>query len=283
MKKCLGLLFVVALSFSSFANEQTDSLFAQRGQGTEFAQQAADLARDLARNEVNPVEKALLKTSEAEAIYFVGQRVSSKDAKKELHTRGFEAAREAIALLAKSKNGKEAKSDELKTPLARAHYFFAINLGKWGEANGVLSSLSRWPELRDHLDMIDGLDKTVEDYGSSRTRGRAYHKLPFASKDDAEKVLAEAFENTLADGIELSKNSTTVFYYLDILVKTGNNPSKFCEVYKLYTELSTFSDDELAELYNAKKVPETKTDLKNFLENKEFEENVAKYNRNNCR
>ena len=283
--KHLALVSLVCLSFSAVADEALQ-MWQQRGTDKELARQAADVMRDAAANETNAVAKALLKTREAEYIYFVGGRVSSKDEKKAVHTRGFEAAQAAVKLLSTDSDGKKPVSAEVTTELARAHYFFAINLGKWGEANGVLSSLNRWPELRDRLDIIDALEKgnvnKVEDFGSYRTRARALHKLPFGDKDEAEKLLKEASEATLADGFDVSRNSTTAVYYLDIMAKNKKSKETFCNLYNNLRELSEYSDEELSEYYNSNKVPETKTDLKNFLEGKDFEENVEKFYRSNC-
>ncbi len=280
--KRLALVSLVCLSFSAVADEALQ-MWERRGEDKEMARQAADAMKVAAENEADAVKKAVLKTRESEYVYFVGGRVPSKDERKEVHTRGFEAAKAAIKLLSTDSEGKKPVSADVKSELARAHYFYAINLGKWGEANGVLASLNRWPELRDHLDIIDSLAPSVEDYGSYRTRARALHKLPFGDKDDAEKILREATEKTLADGFDVSKNSTTAVYYLDILAKNKKSNDTFCSLYNTLKELSEYSDEELAEYYNDKKVPETKTDLKNFLENKEFEEDVAKYYRTTCR
>jgi hypothetical protein len=46
-------------------------------------------------------------------------------------------------------------------------------------------------------------------------------------------------------------------------------------------ELSKASDEELKD-FNPNKVPETKNDIKNFKENKGFEEDVKKFADRNC-
>ncbi|GAB4406937.1 MAG: hypothetical protein OHK0056_06500 [Bacteriovoracaceae bacterium] len=283
MKRILISLMISSLTANvAVANDQTDALFAKRGESTANAQKAADLARDLAKTETDQTAKGKLKYKEAEYIYFVGVRANSKEEKKALHERGFEAAKVAISLLAKDAEGKVPTSPDLTSALATAHYFFAINLGKWGEANGVLSSLSRWPELKDHLDIIDQLDTTVQDYGSSRTRARALHKLPFGNKDEALSIISNAFDKTMSDSFDLSKNSTTVLYYLDLLVKTKKDVEKFCKTYDAFSELTEFSADELRD-YNEDRVPETLSDLAAFQSGDEFEEKVEKYYKNNCR
>ncbi|MBI2520490.1 MAG: hypothetical protein HYV97_08730 [Bdellovibrio sp.] len=272
-KQLLSLAIGAVMAVGAYANEEAAQLWSQRGESKENALKAANMVRDLSGTEQNVAVKADLKTREAEYIYYVGVREGSKDAKKKAHERGQEAAQAAVKLL--------ANAADAKTALARANYFYAINLGKWGEANGVLSSLGRWPELRDRLDVIDSLDKTVEDYGSLRTRARAFHKLPFGDKKEAEALLDEASENTLADDYKISRNSTTVFFYLDILVQ-NKNAKKFCEVYKEFKKLSQGTEEDLV-AYNALRVPETKTDLQNFVENRDFETDVKKYASEKCR
>lgn len=274
-KQLLSFALSAFMALGVYANEEAGQLWTKRGEAAENALKAANMVRDLAESVQDTAAKADLKTREAEYIYYVGGRETSKEAKKKQHERGYNAAQVAVNLLAKDGSGKTPRVADQKTELARGHYFYAINLGKWGEANGVLSSLGRWPELRDRLEIIESLDKTVEDFGANRVRARAYQKLPFGSKEDAEKLLAEATENTLADSYEISKNSTTAVYYLDILAK-NKNASTFCAVYKTLKELSVLSDEALAQ-YNEARLPETKTDLKNFVENKEFEEDVKEY------
>ncbi|MBT6326928.1 MAG: hypothetical protein HOJ35_13250 [Bdellovibrionales bacterium] len=280
--KILVSTLCILLSFSSFADEASD-LFAKRGLSRDgkAALEAADLVKTLAAASTSKEEKAGYKSREAEYIYFYGTRLTSKDAKKKFHIRGYEAALASIKLLAKDSEGKVPTAPSNKVPLAKAHYFYAINLGKWAEANGVLSSLSRWPELKGHLNIIDSLDKSVEEYGSARVRARALQKLPFGSNSDARKLLKEAFNKTLSDMIELSRNATTVSYYLDILAATGDDDDTFCEVYEMFLELSDFSDEELLE-YNGQKLPETKKEIENFLKGKGFEEDVKKYFDRNC-
>ncbi len=277
-KQLLSLALGAVLAFGAYANEEAAQLWTKRGETTANALTAANMVRDLAATEQNAVVKADLKTREAEYIYFVGVREGSNESKMKAHVRGQDAAQAAVKLLAKDNSGKQPTSAEVAVNLARAHYFFAINLGKWGEANGVLASLGRWPELRDRLDIIDSLDATVEDFGATRTRARALHKLPGfvgGDKDKSEQLLAEISEKTLADGYAISRNSTTVFFYLDILAE-NKNTSAFCAVFAEFTKLSEASDADLA-AYNAVRVPESMTDLDNFVNFRDFESKVEKF------
>jgi len=278
----LHLLILVGLfATQTFSTEATSALFAQRGENVQYALEAADLASKLFNETTDQVAKGVLKTNEAEYIYFVGGESTSKEEKKKFHSRGMEAGKMAVALLSLDGAGVQPTSSDLKKELATAHYFYAINLGKWAEANGVMASLNRWPELKEHLDLIDSLDGSVQSYGASRTRARALHKLPFGNKKEALGIIKKAYEGSKSEMIDLSVHTVNVVYYLDLLVKTKEDATTFCQVYDSMTELSSFSDDELAE-YNPDRVPESKIDIKNFLEKKEFEENIEEYYNNNC-
>ncbi len=269
----LLLCFVLSANVFAATVEEAKGLFENRGQNADNAEIAANMFKDLATKAASAVEKGILKTKEAQATYYVGGLQTSDAKKKEVYGRGMEAAKEAFTTL-------DASAEASKTDKATAHYFYAINLGKWAEANGVLASLGRWPELKEQLDIIDSLDKSVDDYGSLRTRARALHKLPFGDKGESEKLLAEASLKTYNEAFGLGNNTTANNYYLDILAKNRNS-QKFCELYNATNALLELSDEELKEL-NPAKLPESKGDLKNFKENKGFEEDVKKFADRNC-
>lgn len=274
MKKYLASLSMFMILTTNAATiEEAKDLFEKRGENASNAELAANLFNSLAKSASSPKEKAILKTKEAQALYYFGGFQPNDSKKKEVYNKGVEAAKDAFSIL-------DTNKDATKTEKAEAHYFFAINLGKWAEANGVLASLSRWPELKEQLDIIDSLDKSVEDYGSLRTRARALHKLPFGDKSEAEKILETAATNTMNETFGIGNNTTANLYYLDILAK-NRKTEKFCEVFAGMEELSKASDEELKE-FNPHKLPETKNDIKNFIDNKGFEEDVKKFADRNC-
>lgn len=268
--------FLLCLMFSSnvFAAsvQEASDLYNKRGEDPKNSEKAALMYRELAANESAPISKAIFKIKESQALFYLGTIQTTDSQKKEVHTKGMDAGKEAMDLIDTT---NASNSDK-----ATAHYFYAINLGKWGEANGVLSSLGKWPELRRQLDIIDSLDNSVEDYGALRTRARAYHKLPGSDKAQAEKLLAEAYTKTLNEQFGLSRSTITDLFYLDILAK-NRNVEAFCPLFAALTDLSTRTDAELLE-FNSARLPETKSDLKNFVENKSFEENIAKFAERNC-
>ncbi len=274
MKKHLAsFAFVMAFAANAATVEEAKNLFENRGVNPANAEAAANIFNTLSTSTSDQKEKAIYKVKEAQAIYYFGGFQANDNKKKEVYNRGVEAAKAAFTIL-------DSNKDASKSEKAEAHYFYAINLGKWAEANGVLSSLSRWPELKEQLDIIDSLDNSVEDFGALRTRARALHKLPFGDKADAEKLLEDAFNKTLNDNFGIGSNTTANLYYLDILAKNRKS-EKFCEVFSGMEELSKASDEEL-KAFNPNKLPETKNDIKNFKENKGFEEDVKKFADRNC-
>jgi tetratricopeptide (TPR) repeat protein len=142
--------------------------------------------------------------------------------------------------------------------LAEGYYFYAINLGKWALAKGVLASLFRKNELIEHAETAlrnetrEGeKGETVDGYGPNRTLGYMYYKLPgFAggSTERSLKYLSEAF--TKAPEIALNH-----VYYAEVLA-SGNAADK--------ARARTILDQLLAqnpETLNPSRIPETKEEF----------------------
>ena len=260
--------------------DEARQLFEQRDQGREFSLKAADAYKTLATESRNEVEKAAFKINEAEALYFhIGLIPDDRSNKKEKlakYERAYEAADSGASILASSPG--TAKKPEYKPELARAYYWYGANLGKWGETKGVLASLGRWGDLKEHVQYAIDLDKTIEDYGPNRIFSRAFIKVPFESNDEALAYAREAYDNTLTtiSGIELSRHTTTVLYYLYAL-ENRRQTNTFCEVFDNFLDLSRLSDAELLQ-YNPKRLPETKADIKEF----ENDSDINEYYDDNC-
>src|SRR3989339_333019 len=260
----IGLLF----SFSTLAIsiEEAQTLYNQRGENINNARQAAEIFSQLASSEREVFLRAELLTLFAQAIYYYGDQLpeAQKEEKLAIFERGYSAAESAANLLALSP-GVPGKI-EYKTALARAYYFFCSNLGKWGEVKGVLNSLGKWPTLKEHLNYILNLDETVLDYGANRILGRAYMKIPYESNKKGLELLRTAYEKTLVKvgDVTLSRNSTTIIFFLESLRKE-NEKKTFCSVYSSFSSLS--ENESLWSEYNAERLPETKNDIQEFLEN----------------
>lgn len=282
--KSLSMLALVALSLPTIANVQFDkamAVFAKRGEDRQFAAQAAQMFNSSAASERTTLTKAKMKVGESRAYYFLGRTAGNKNEVKAAYEKGYNTALEAVAMLS---TGDAA----FEKDLAMAHYYYAANLGKWGEANGVFSSLAKWPILRESLDVIDSLSEnaqSIESYGAKRTRGRALHKLPFGDKNEALKLLKYSFENSRPAGFDMSASTSTTLYYLDILVKTNSDVDTFCEVYEMVLDLSDMDDEELKEELtdlNPNLVPEGMIEIRQFGKGEGFFEKVGKYADKKC-
>jgi tetratricopeptide (TPR) repeat protein len=137
---------------------------------------------------------------------------------------------------------------------AEAYYFAAISRGRWGEINGITSSLRYVGEVKENcqkaierITMEGESGVTVEGYGPDRTLGRLNMKLPsFAggSMEAAREHLERAFKN----GITFANN--TVFY-ADFL--SGGNANDRAKAKRILDELlakdpASINPDRLPEM-----------------------------------
>jgi hypothetical protein len=258
MKKMLTTLSLV-LSIGAFAQTATEAeaLYKARANsrsGGQTALKAAEMYVKVAAAATTDLEKATNLTKSAQAYYYAGEHTDgNKDERKALHLIGVDKAEAATALL----EGKAATAEEFKQ-LALSYYRTGSNLGKWAEANGIASSLGKWPTLKSLMKKIIDLDggayKYVESYGANRILGRAYYKLPapLGSKKKAFNYLNEAFENT-KEGKEISTSSINIIYFADLLIATDKEDQAE-EILTQLVEVTNYSE------YNAVRVPETKED-----------------------
>jgi hypothetical protein len=280
MKKLmLGMLLASTVSANTI--EEATSLFASRANneaGLQNAIKAADMFKSLAASAATTEEKAMLKMKESEAIYFVGNRVSGKNNILAQFQRGYEAADFA----AKNLKGSEK---------AEALYWYTANQGRWGETNGVLSSLSRWKgEMKPALDKVIAMGEeaqSVQHYGALRIYGKAQLKVPFASKKKGLAKLEKAYNSTLktmeVDGeeIEISGQVNNVVFFLWGLAKEDKKTDTFCEIFEA-AEILFDGGTEAFEAYDATQVPETEKELTDFFEGKGEYETAIDYADENC-
>ncbi len=274
MRSLLILSFFI-VCFSLYANTEEEALrlFSDRYENSKNAFSAYETYKKLATNSTANAKKiSNLYISASESVYYYSGQLDKDENKKKLalFNEGMNMALKAAGLLV-GNSPDVARKVELKTNLARAYYYYSANLGKWGEAKGVLSSLGKWPTLKKHLNYILDLDETVEDYGAFRVLGRAFMKIPYESNANSFKYLKFAYEKTLTqiEDIEISSNSTTVLYYLDIL-KKQDKIDIFCNLYEDFEFIST-SNYEIIKSYGHQRYPETMNDIKSFSNNKDLQ------------
>jgi len=115
----------------------------------------------------------------ARLVYFIGnfglgdKRFVSTDEGVTLFDYGAKAGRLAEAL-------EPAKVE--------GHFWYAINLGSYGLAKGILSSASNAKYGMEALKKARVIDPTYQGYGSSRILGRYYQELPGMFGGDSDKA-----------------------------------------------------------------------------------------------
>lgn len=253
--KNLLVVAAMTMTFNVMANDidTADDLFAERGASVSNAQQAADLYGKLAADAADKGEKALLIVKQSAATYYVGTKAKDDDDKEDIHKKGYEQAQKAIDLL------KDNTDDfDQEETLAKSYFYYGANLGKYGEAKGIIASLSRVPELKRNMQAISDLGfEDVEEYGAHRILGRLYFKLPgFAGGDDdkSERLLKEAVENTLSDDGTVSVHGLNNLYLADTL-KKNKKKTEACKILKNFMKQD-------AETLLETRIPETKDELK---------------------
>ncbi len=230
MNQSLKLAAVAALSLTSVfsVSASADNAVAQakfeEGKAL-FAQRTADLATInqalsvLAAAEAEAQDKELkydILVLACRALYFQGTHTEGKDNKKRIHDAGQ-----------KKCDAAEAVTQDY----SESAYFAAINLARWGQANGIVSSLFQVPTLKKYLAAAkdpsrttrDGKDaESVDGYGPYRTEGRMLQELPaLFGGSHAESV--KSLQYAVKNAPELAYNTV---YLGDSLIKGGNAAAK---------------------------------------------------------
>ena len=211
------------------ASEYSKREFSEAGIG--HAREAAKLYGELAASASDNNAKAKFLTSQSQSQYFVGNASSDNGTKKDQHWAGYQSASEALRLLGVD-DPQRADAGQLKglpveqrTMIAEALYHRGANLGMWGQANGVVSSLGRWPELRKYMELIEEIGMASHrDFGAARTLGRGYYKIPRllgGSMDRAYEYLSNAVNQTKVSGQPFSRNGYNNTFYAEVLNAQG--------------------------------------------------------------
>ena len=206
------LLSTMSLTVFAITVEEADLLYADRGTDVANAQEAAKIYEQLATESRDNYTKALMLYKESEAIYYVGTNIEGywpieikgvaetpddlKKDRKAIHDSAVEKIKNAIPLFA----GMPESPEKIEL-LAKVTYIYGSNLGKWGENNGPLSSLAKWPELKAKmLEILKMKQAHIADFGAYRVLGRAYLKLPRiagGSNDQSLRYLQMAYDGSL--------------------------------------------------------------------------------------
>ena len=121
----------------------------------------------------------------AAAAYYYGTypREDAPDKEKmAIFQGGIDLAKEAVALQPKG---------------VEAHFWLGVLYGVYGEAKGMMKSLSLVPEIKQEMQLTIEADPAFEGWGADRVLGRMFFKLPFFKGGDNKKSI-EHLERSLA-------------------------------------------------------------------------------------
>jgi len=160
----LAVFILVLLCLSQ--GTETKGLIAQ---GDELYAQRVDLAK--AKEALAKYQEALLKGENnyeaywkmARIEYWIGDHAPDSKEKKSVFQMAIYHGKKAVALEPEKPDG---------------HYWLGVNYGKYGEAKGVLKSLSLVKPIKAEMNKVVELDRAYEAGGADRVLGRVYYKLP---------------------------------------------------------------------------------------------------------
>jgi tetratricopeptide (TPR) repeat protein len=172
----LPLLTVLVLAAAAQAQatntllQQGDDLYAQRG----------DLAK--AKEALAKYQAALAAGEDAYGVnwrlsrveYWIGDHTADKTAKKQIFQQGIEHAKKAI---------------ELGPNKVEGHFWLGVCYGVYGEAKGVLKSLSLVKPIKEEMRRVLQIDPAYDKGGADRILGRVYHEVPGIAGGSEKKSL----------------------------------------------------------------------------------------------
>lgn len=172
----LPLLTVLVLVSAVRAQEtksliqQSDDLYAERG----------DLAK--AKLALAKVQEALGAGEDAYGAnwrlarveYWIGDHTADKTAKKQIFQQGIDHAKKAI---------------ELGPNKVEGHFWLGVCYGVYGEAKGVLKSLSLVKPIKEEMRRVLEIDPAYDKGGADRVLGRVYHEVPRIAGGSEKKSL----------------------------------------------------------------------------------------------
>jgi tetratricopeptide (TPR) repeat protein len=156
------VLLTAGLAFS----QETKSLTQQ---GDDLYDQRGDLTK--AKEGLAKYQDALLKDEDAFGVYWrmarmeywIGDHAADNNEKKRVFEMGVYHAKKAVTLGPERPEG---------------HYWLGVNYGSYGEAKGVLKSLSLVKPIKEEMKKVLAIEPAFDDGGADRVLGRVYYELP---------------------------------------------------------------------------------------------------------
>jgi len=178
MKTKILFMLLVFLSFTfPLYSQEAEDLIAQ---GDNLYAEMKDMAA--AKEARAKYQEALLKTEDryeaywkiARILYYIGFNTEKKKEKKIIFSQGIYNAKKAVDLEPEKPDG---------------YYWLGVNYGVYGEARGVLKSLSLVDDIKEAMNKVIELDRGYEDGGPDRVLGRVYFKVPGIAGGSKKKSL----------------------------------------------------------------------------------------------
>jgi tetratricopeptide (TPR) repeat protein len=172
----LPLLTVLVLAVAVRAQEtkslvqQGDDLYAQRGDLAKAKEALAKYQAALAGGEDAYGANWRL----ARVQYWIGDHTADKTVKKQIFQQGIEQARIAI---------------ELAPDKVEGHFWLGVCYGVYGEAKGVLKSLSLVKPIKEEMRRVLEIDPAYDKGGADRVLGRVFHEVPGIAGGSEKKSL----------------------------------------------------------------------------------------------
>lgn len=158
----------------------------------------------------------------ARLVYFIGNFGIGEELSKDIHVKVFHYGYKA---------GETAKN--LQPTRVEGHYWYAINLGSYSLANGVMSALNNASIGRDALLEAVKIDPTYHWGGPYRILGRYYQEVPriisFGDKKKAEEYFLEA--------VKLAPTFRLNTVYLGTLMRDEGDKEKALKLFQEAEEL----------------------------------------------
>ncbi len=157
-------------------------------------------------------------------VYFSGNFGIGEKLSKDEHIKMFEFGYKTAEIARK-----------LNPDRVEGHYWYAVNLGSYGLARGVLTALSNAKIGRDALLEASKIDPMYHWAGAYRVLGRYYQEVPGIISFGDKKIAKEYFEKA----IKIAPNFRLNTAYLGALESDGGDKEK---ALKLFQEAEKMTD-----------------------------------------
>jgi tetratricopeptide (TPR) repeat protein len=161
----LPLLTIFILAVAARAQEtktlvqQGDALYVERGDLAKAKEALAKYQAALAAGEDAYGTNWRL----ARVEYWIGDHTADKTAKKQIFQQGIDYAKKAI---------------ELAPNKVEGHFWLGVCYGVYGEAKGVLKSLSLVKPIKEEMRRVLEIEPAYDKGGADRILGRVFHEVP---------------------------------------------------------------------------------------------------------